>query len=168
MKLASVLFMLAWMTVLPACATPSPSPSPSATPSRPATLQTMTLRDLPLFPNSVELKPGEEHLADKLAALAKNDATLQSALGVGIAERRVFALPKDTAPDATRKFYDDKLLPAGWKSETVKSTLLERVSQLTDVSAYQVVVWTRGTQRLAIVQAASPGFLELFVTVEVV
>ena len=162
MKLASVLFMLAWMTVLPACATPSPTAPPSPTPPL------MTLRDLPLYPNAVELKPGEEHLADTLAALAKNDATLQRALGLATAERRVFALPKDTAPDATRKFYDDKLLPAGWKSETVKSTLLERVSQLTDVSAYQVVVWTRGTQRLAIVQAASPGFLELFVTVEVV
>lgn len=124
----------------------------------------ITLNDLPVFPDAVELTSGESQLAAPLAKSAANDAKVRQALNAdGKAAQKIYRLPKGTAWDAVKKFYGEKLQATGWNSAGESGTLLERVSAPTDISLYSTAQFTRGNQSLVIAQATSPGYVELFV-----
>ena len=110
-----------------------------------------TAADLPLFPGAVELKPGEDPIADTLAKNMEQDAALRQNMGVGgKIEQKVYRLPADGAWDAVKAFYDKELKAAGWKSGMggiggdIANQALETANQANEM--FKTAVWSKGKQ----------------------
>lgn len=115
-----------------------------------------TVNDLPAYPGASELKAGSSTIGDTLAKNMQTDAGLRQAIGSGgKTEQKGFTLPKGTAWDAVKKFYDDKLKAAGWgEPNSMVSNVLAQVNQSND--AFQTATYTRGNQTLAVIRLVDP------------
>jgi len=101
-----------------------------------------TLADIPVYPEAVQLKPGESAIADTLAQ------NVQTAAGMGQElEQQMSTLPAGTAWDDVAQFYAEKLDAAGWR----KADLPVPANQM-----MQMALYTRGTQSLTVAQLTAP------------
>jgi curli biogenesis system outer membrane secretion channel CsgG len=114
-----------------------------------------TLSDIPVYPDAVELKPGESPIANTLAQNNQNDAALRAQLGTGgKTEQKGFNLPKGATWDQVKSFYDDKLKAGGWSTNSLVSGIMDQANQGNDL--FHVANWQRGTQNVSIVMVTSP------------
>ena len=107
--------------------------------------------ELPVYPGAVELKPGEDPIADTLAKNMEQDATLRKNIGVGGGmEQKVYRLPADGSWDAVKAYYDKELTAAGWKAGmggiagNIASQALEAANQGNDM--IKTTMWSKGKQ----------------------
>jgi hypothetical protein len=114
-----------------------------------------TAADLPVYPNAVQLKPGEDPIADTLAKNMEQDASIRQSVGVGgKMEQVVYRLPADGTWDAVKAFYDKELKAAGWKSGTggiagdIASQVLETANQASDM--LKTTMYSKGKQTLTL------------------
>jgi hypothetical protein len=114
-----------------------------------------TAGDLPVFPGAVELKPGEDPIADTLSKNMEQDSSLRQNIGVGgKIEQKVYRLPADGSWDSVKAFYDKELKAAGWKSGMggvggdIASQMLESVNDSNDMM--KTTMWSKGKQILTI------------------
>jgi hypothetical protein len=114
-----------------------------------------TADNVPVYPGSVVLKPGDDPVADTLANNMAQDASLRQGIGAGgKIEQRAFRLPADANWDAVKAFYEQKLAADGWKSGiggiggTIASQALEAANQGSDMM--KMAMWSKGKQVLTI------------------
>ena len=107
--------------------------------------------DLPLFPGAVELKPGEDPIADTLAKNMEQDASLRQNIGVGgKIEQKVYRLPADGTWEAVKAFYDKELDAVGWKAGMggiggdIANQALESVNQSNEM--FKTTMYSKGKQ----------------------
>ena len=100
------------------------------------------LADIPTFPDAVQLKPGENPMAD---TLAKNVQQAGS-MGANI-DQKIFTLPKEAGWDQVKKFYTDKLTAEGWAASNLP---------IPDNDMFKMTLWTRSSQSLTVAQLTEP------------
>jgi hypothetical protein len=114
-----------------------------------------TLADIPAYPGTVELKPGESNIADTLAKNNQTDAALRTQLGTGgKTEQKGYGLPKDAKWDQIKSFYDEKLKAGGWSTNSLVSGIMEQANQ--GNSLFQTANWQKDKQNVTIVRVTSP------------
>jgi hypothetical protein len=113
--------------------------------------QPATVADLPVYPGAVELKPGEDPVADTLANNMAQDASLRQGIGAGGSiEQKAFRLPADTSWEAVQGFYKENLEGDGWKSgaggiaSDIVNQALESTNQGNEL--FQTAMWSKGKQ----------------------
>ncbi len=110
--------------------------------------QPATLNDVPTYPNTTELKQGQNPMAD---TLAQNVAT---AAGMGQKlDQKMYKLPKDAKWDDVKGFYSGKLTGAGWQAINVPSV---------PNPTFQMSIFKRGTQSLTVAQLNDPSTNDSF------
>jgi hypothetical protein len=110
---------------------------------------------LPVYPGAVELKPGEDPVADTLAKNMEQDASIRQNFGVGgKIEQKAFRLPADGSWEAVRGYYDKELKAGGWKSGMggiggdIANQALETANQANPM--LKMAAWSKGKQILTI------------------
>ncbi len=113
------------------------------------------LTDIPAYPKSAQLAPGESTIGDTLANNNQVDAAMRSQLGVGgKTEQQGFRLPTGAEWDQVKGYYEEKLKAAGWSSSSMVSGMLEQVNQGNDL--FRTANWQKGKQNVTIVMLTSP------------
>ncbi|MBK9944137.1 MAG: hypothetical protein IPP13_21255 [Kouleothrix sp.] len=100
------------------------------------------LADIPSYPDAVQLKPGENPIAD---TLAKNVQQAGS-MGANI-DQTIFTLPQGASWDQVKQFYTDKLGSDGWQSTNLP---------IPDNDVFKMANWRRGSQNLTVAQLTEP------------
>jgi hypothetical protein len=127
--------------------------------------------DLPVFPGAVELKPGEDPVADTLAKNMEQDASLRQNIGVGgKIEQKVYRLPAEGTWEAVQGFYDKELTGAGWKSGMggiggdIAGQALESLNAANDM--LKTAMWSQGKQVLTIIRLLeTPGASQAYLII---
>lgn len=115
----------------------------------------VSLNDLPVYPDAVELKEGESAIADTLANNNQTDAALRGQIGVGgSVEQKGFSLPTDTNWDDVKAFYDEKLKADGWGTNSMVSGIMEQANQGNDL--FRTANWQKNKQNITVMMVASP------------
>jgi len=115
----------------------------------------VSLNDLPVYPDAVELKEGESVIADTLADNNQTDAAFRGQLGLGgSVEQKGFSLPADTSWDDVKAFYDEKLKADGWGTNNLVSGIMEQANQSND--RFRTANWQKSKQNLTVMMVASP------------
>jgi hypothetical protein len=114
--------------------------------SKPATAD-----DLPLYPGAVELKPGEDPVADTLANNMTQDASLRQGISAGGSiEQKAYRLPADASWEAVQAFYKDNLEGNGWKSGAggIAGDIVNQALESTNAGneLFQTAMWSKGKQ----------------------
>lgn len=130
-----------------------------------------TAADLPVYPGAVELKPGEDPIADTLAKNMEQDASLRKNMGVGGSiEQKVYRLPADGSWDAVKAFYDKELKAAGWASGMggiggdLASQALEAANQANEM--VKTTMWSKNKQVFTIFRLMeSPDAAQVYLIV---
>ncbi len=104
--------------------------------------QPATLSDVPIYPNTTELKPGENRMADTLAQNVSTAAGMGQKL-----DQKMYSLPKDAKWDDIKSFYSGKLTGAGWQAVNVPSI---------PNPTFQMNIFKRGTQSLTVAELTDP------------
>lgn len=114
-----------------------------------------TADNIPVYPGATVLKPGDDPIADTLAKNMEQDASLRAGMNLGgKIEQRSFKLPADASWDAVKKYYDEQLLAAGWKSGTggiggdIAQQALEAANGASDMM--KMTMYSKGKQTLTI------------------
>ncbi len=110
--------------------------------------QPASLNDIPSYPNTTQLKPGDNPMAD---TLAKNVTTAAS-MGQKL-DQRMFTLPKDAQWDQIKSFYSDKLGSSGWQPLNVPAVPNDM---------FQMALYKRGGQSLTVAQIVEPVSKDTF------
>ena len=138
-QFAAVLLVLSLLGLLAACGGSSPA----------------TLADIPAYPGSKELQPGESTIADTLANNNQTDAAMRARLGTGgKTEQKGFDLPNDANWDQIKSFYDEKLKAGGWGTNNLVSGIMEQANQGNEL--FRTANWQRNSQNVTIVMVTSP------------
>ena len=121
----------------------------------------MTMGELPAYPGSSELKPGESKIAETLKKNMEMDTQMRSAIGTGgKTEQKGFKLPADASWDKVKSFYGDKLKTGGWtegmggQAGNMAAAVMNTVNAQNDV--FQTAMYSKGTQTLSIFRMADP------------
>lgn len=107
-----------------------------------------TLADIPSFPDSTALQPGQSQIADTLAQNVKQAGAMGAKL-----DQKIFTLPAETGWDKVKGFYGDKLGAAGWSTSNLP---------IPDNDMFKMSVWTRGGQSLTVAQLIDPSSKDSF------
>ncbi len=105
--------------------------------------QPATLSDVPVYPNTTELKPGQNPMADSLAQNVSTAAGMGQKL-----DQKMYTLPKDSKWDDIKGFYSGKLTGAGWQAISVPSI---------PNPTFQMTIFKRGTQSLTVAELNDPS-----------
>jgi len=100
------------------------------------------LSDIPTYPDAVQLKPGENPMADTLAKNVQQAANM----GANI-DQKIFTLPKGASWDQVKKFYADKLAADSWSASNLP---------IPDNDMFKMSLYTRGSQSLTVAQITEP------------
>lgn len=112
--------------------------------------QPITLNDVPAYANAKLLQPGENPMADSLAA------NVQQAAGAGQKlDQRMYTLPQDTSWDQVNKFYTDKLGGSGWQTISLPAGAAAN-------PVMQISIWKRGGQSLTVAKLTDPVSTDSF------
>jgi hypothetical protein len=121
----------------------------------------VTIADLPVYPDAVELKPGESAVGDVLAQNMQQDAAVREAAGTGgSTEQRGFSLPAGATWDDVKGFYTTELKAAGWEEGMggpggdLAGQIMAQASQGNDL--FQTTLFSRGDQVLSVIRVANP------------
>ena len=117
----------------------------------------------PVYTGAVELKPGEDPIADTLAKNMQQDASIRQNMGVGGSmEQKVYKLPADGSWDAVKAYYDQALTAGGWQkgpggpAGEIANQALEAANSANEM--VKTAVWSKGKQILTIVwMVEQPG-----------
>jgi len=129
-------------------------------------LKPVGLADIPLYPDAIELKPGESRIGDAQANNVKDDAVMKKIAeymaGGGKLAEMTLELPEGTSWGNILDFYQDKLVAGGWSNAVggVPRNVLD-VSGLMggsdeDRQYIQSTMFSRGSQSLAMVMVSLP------------
>jgi hypothetical protein len=125
----------------------------------------VSVAELPVYPEAVQLEAGDSAIADTLENNMAQDAAMRDAMGPlgggGKTEQAGFQLPSDTSWEQVKAFYAKELEDNGWSSG------LGGVAGIVDVNAmmdtanqdndlYQIAIWSKGKQTLAVIYAVAP------------
>ncbi len=110
--------------------------------------QPATLNDVPIYPNTTELKPGQNVMADTLAQNVSTAAGMGQKL-----DQKMYTLPKGSKWDDIKGFYSGKLTGAGWQAISVPSI---------PNPTFQLTVFKRGTQSLTVAELNDPSTNDSF------
>ena len=119
---------------------------------------TLTVSDLPVYPDAVALQPGEDPVADTLANNAEQDAALRGNLGVGgSVEQKAFRLPAGATWDQVKSFFDTELGADGWESGLggiggdIAGDVLDQANAGNEF--FQTGIWSKGKQNLTVIRS---------------
>ena len=107
-----------------------------------------TIADIPTFPDSTALQPGQSPIADTLAQNVKQAGAMGAKL-----DQKIFTLPAETSWEKVKGFYGDKLGGAGWTAGNLP---------IPDNDMFKMSVWTRGGQSLTVAQLIDPSSKDSF------
>lgn len=149
MGLVFITLLLVMLSIFPACS-----------------VKPVSLADIPLYPESIELKPGESRIGDAQANNVKDDAVMKKimeyVIGGGKLAEMTIELPEGTSWGNILDFYQDKLVASGWSNAVggVPRKVLD-VSGLMggadeDRQYIHSTMFSRGSQTLAIVMVSLP------------
>ncbi len=110
--------------------------------------QAISLNDVPAYPNTTPLKPGENPMADTLAQNVQTAANMGSKL-----DQKIFKLQAGANWDQIKSFYGDKLSGSGWQAINLPIPANEMT---------QMAVWKRGGQSLTVIQLSDPVSQDMF------
>lgn len=126
---------------------------------------TASINDLPVYPDAVQLKEGENNIADTLAQNEEQNAALNQALGSlggGNLEQRGFQLPSEATWEQVKGFYEKELGAAGWSSGlggvansfVDVNAIMETANQGNEL--FQTAIWSKDKQTLTLVMVTDP------------
>ncbi len=119
------------------------------------------MTDIPVYPQAIELKPGESEVDEVLANNIKDDAVMRKVMepvaSGGRLEQKSFELPEGTKWENILDFYQENLTQAGWsigfggvpRQVADVATVLDDSDQ--GSKPFQATLFIKGKQYLGIV-----------------
>ncbi len=123
----------------------------------------ITMSDIPVYIDAVELKAGESTVGDILDKDMQQDMALRQTLGLdGLTQHKGFKLSADTSWSQVRTFYEKELGNAGWSnglggtptSSIVMSTIVRRENRGNDL--FKTAIWSKDKQVLTVMMVINP------------
>lgn len=116
----------------------------------------VAITDLPAYPGSVELEPGESKIADPLLREAQQEPLPFIGLGIEVEKaQRTFRVPKETTFVQLKSFYADKLQATGWREDGAIRFVLDQANLKNE--QLQSALFIRVDQTLLIVLITDPA-----------
>jgi hypothetical protein len=127
--------------------------------------QSVSVAQLPVYPDAVQLQPGDSTIADTLENNMAQDEAIRQAmgsLGGGKTEQTGFQLPADTTWEQVKAFYAKELEANGWSSglggvagmAVDVNAMMDTANQGNDV--FQTAIWSKGKQTLSVIMTVMP------------
>ncbi len=117
--------------------------------------QPILIAELPAYPGSVELDPGESQVIDPLFKQAQQEPLPFIGLGIEVVKnQRTFRIPKETTFADIKSFYADKLQAGGWREDPAMRIFTNQANAANP--NLQGAIWVRVDQTLLIALATDP------------
>src|SRR5581483_2377368 len=117
--------------------------------------QPILITELPAYPGSVELDPGESQVIDPRFKQAQQEPLPFIGLGIEVVKnQRTFRIPKETTFTDIKSFYADKLQAGGWREDPAMRIFANQANAANP--NLQGAIWVRVDQTLLIALATDP------------
>ena len=120
---------------------------------------TVTVNDIPAYPEAQALEPGTDPVADTLVDNMMQDAQIRDSVNVGgQIEQKAYRLPAGTSWSDVESFYNNQLGDEGWENGlggiagNIAGDVMSTVNEGNDMM--QTGIWSKGKQTLTLVRVA--------------